>query len=271
MLDGWALRQSRLKKMLGAALFENSNLQSARCLHATAWAELEAIRHYGLKNPVCMVPNAVEIPKLDGKPWRNRGGGKAVLVYLGRFHRKKGLENLLQGWALARKKYGNRAENWRLRIAGGDQGKYHTKLQEIVDRIGVTESVELLAPKFGLEKRDFLENADGLILPSQSEGLPMIVIEAWAHSLPTLITRHCNLPEGALAGAAIEVGTDPESLCHGIASFMEMSPQQRNAMGESARRLAQTRFGGATVATAMKDVYMWAVGGSTCPTSVYLH
>jgi poly(glycerol-phosphate) alpha-glucosyltransferase len=273
MLDPWALSQRPIRKALGAMLYEKSNLRSARCVHATAMAELNAIRQYGLENPVCLVPNAVEIPVLSGVARNddsNAGArGNVVLVYLGRFHPKKGLASLLKGWALARERHGNRSRNWQLRIAGSDQDNYMSKLQLLVEQLDISESVEFLGPKFGVEKEAFLKNADGLILPSQSEGLPMIVIEAWAHGLPTLVTKHCNVPEGVLAGAALEVGTDPSSICNGINTFMEMDARERRAMAAAARRLAEERFSAPTVATAMRDVYWWAAGGGSPPSSVY--
>ena len=47
MLDPWALSNSRFKKCLGRALFEDRHINGADCLHALNLAEKNAIRKYG--------------------------------------------------------------------------------------------------------------------------------------------------------------------------------------------------------------------------------
>src|SRR5215208_7965345 len=66
MLDSWALRNARWKKRIAAALYENQHLRGAACLRALSEAEAQSIRNYGLRNPVCVVPNGVDLPVLRG-------------------------------------------------------------------------------------------------------------------------------------------------------------------------------------------------------------
>ena len=105
MLDPWALRNSAWKKRLAGWLYENSHLRRAACLHALSESEASAIRAYGLKNPICVLPNGIDLPpSLDAPPpeWEDGGTrGAKVLLYLGRLHPKKNLLNLLGAWAAA--------------------------------------------------------------------------------------------------------------------------------------------------------------------------
>ena len=57
LLKPRALRNSRWKKRIAALLYENEHLRHAACLHALNAAEAEAFRAYGLKNPICVIPN----------------------------------------------------------------------------------------------------------------------------------------------------------------------------------------------------------------------
>lgn len=98
MLDGWALRNSAWKKILAARLYENRHLRGAACLNALNESEAASIRAYGLRNPVCIVPNGVDLP--DQRP--TLGGGEKVCLFLGRLHPKKGLPALLSAWAKIR-------------------------------------------------------------------------------------------------------------------------------------------------------------------------
>ena len=60
-------------------------------------------------------------------------------------------------------------------------------------------------PQFGTAKAAAYRRADAFVLPSLSEGLPMAILEAWAHEKPVLMTDACNLPEGFAARAAIRL------------------------------------------------------------------
>ena len=62
-LDAWALRNAAWKKMLAALLFKNRQLRKATCLRALCQSEVESFRAYGLKNPIAMIPNGVELPE----------------------------------------------------------------------------------------------------------------------------------------------------------------------------------------------------------------
>ena len=57
MLDPWAVRNSAWKKRIARWLFENPHLRQAACLHALNVDEYQAIRAYGLRNPVAVIPN----------------------------------------------------------------------------------------------------------------------------------------------------------------------------------------------------------------------
>jgi poly(glycerol-phosphate) alpha-glucosyltransferase len=92
MLDPWTLRKSAWKKKLAAWLYENRHLRGAACLHAVSAAEAEAVRGYGLRNPVCVIPYGVDLPGDDGAapPWANRMPENAqVLLYLGACTRRR--------------------------------------------------------------------------------------------------------------------------------------------------------------------------------------
>jgi poly(glycerol-phosphate) alpha-glucosyltransferase len=103
MLDPWALRRSGWKKRLAAWLYENAHLRGAACLHALSTNEAQSFRRYGLKNPICVIPNGVDLPP-DQAPshppswdglWES---GCQVHLFLGRLNPKKGLLNLLAAW-----------------------------------------------------------------------------------------------------------------------------------------------------------------------------
>ena len=293
MLDKWALANSRWKKVLAAWAFENAVLRDADCFHALCESEADAMRSYGLRQRIEVVPNGVHLPELLTTEHTE---GKKRLLFLGRIHPKKGLVNALRAWAETRNSPSaiRDSAEWQFVIAGWDQGGHEGELKALCAELGLrtamgfsrggTESTEgqnlklnsyklkttspegadviFFGPAFGVEKEALLRSADAFILPSFSEGLPMSVLEAWSYGLPVLMTPECNLPEGFACKAALEIrsgggsfqGSD-FSFQQGLRTLLEMSDRDRSDMGMRGRRLVEEKFTWQKVAANMNALY----------------
>lgn len=270
MLDPWALGFSSWKKKLVGKLFENEHLRKAACLHALGFPEYQAIRQYGLKNPVAVIPNAIDLPKANPatlvNPWPLTNGRK-VLLFLGRIHPKKGIGPLLQ----ALRQSQSFRKDWFLVVAGESQDtKYTTQLQEQIVSLGLSADAQLIGPQFHVQKDTCFRLADAFILPSFSEGLPMAVLEAWSYRLPVMMTVACNLPEGFAYQAAIEIKTDPIQLADQLQQFALLSEAERQQMGANGYDLVKEKFTWEQVAIKMHSVYNWVLGGGQRPDCVEL-
>lgn len=119
--------------------------------------------------------------------------------------------------------------------------------------------VVFFGPAFGEEKEALLRGAEAFILPSFSEGLPMSVLEAWAYGLPVVMTPECNLPEGFASGATLEIRNSAGG-SQGMRTLLEMTDQERAAMGLRGRRLVEERFTWPKVAAQMRRLYEELLG-----------
>jgi poly(glycerol-phosphate) alpha-glucosyltransferase len=261
MLDPWAVQNAAWKKRLVEMLFARRALKQASCIHALCRSEVESIRAYGLTNPVALIPNGVELPeirnsKITDKPQRE-------LLFLGRIHPKKGLKELLQAWALV-------SSDWKLLIAGWDDGGHESGLKALVHELGVEDSVEFIGPQYGEKKAELLQRVDAFVLPSFSEGLPMSVLEAWSYGLPVMMSDFCNIPEGFDAGAALRVEPNVESVAEGLSQLTVMTHEQLTSMGSKGRKLVEQKFTWSKIAEEMKQVYSWCLDGGTPPDCVEL-
>ncbi len=272
MLDSWAVQNSVWKKRIAGWLYENAHLRRAACLHALCKAEVDAIHSYGLKNPICLIPNGVKIPQetISSLPsWKdNVPAGSKVLLYLGRLHPKKGLANLLQAWNAARKKEPRNAENWYLVVAGWDQNGHENELRALCAKLCIENSVRFVGPQFAIDKCKTYFAADAFILPSFSEGLPMAVLEAWSYRLPVLMTSQCNLPEGFRAEAALQIEPESNSISCTLIELFVMADSERAAIGGRGCRLVETNFSWQKIAADMYSVYEWVVGGGSRPNCI---
>jgi poly(glycerol-phosphate) alpha-glucosyltransferase len=83
----------------------------------------------------------------------------------------------------------------------------------------------------------------------------MSVLEAWSYGLPVVMTPECNLPEGFACGAALEIRNAEKSFQDVIRILIEMTDQERPAMGMRGRRLVEDRFTWPKVAQSLKEIY----------------
>jgi glycosyltransferase involved in cell wall biosynthesis len=290
MLAPWALRNSAWKKRLVRALWEDAAHRSATCFQVNSEAEHRILRRHGLRNPICIIPNGIDLPE-ESQESGVRGQesalasvaeGKKVLLYLGRLHPKKNLVTLLKAWVAVQKARvrSQKSDEWLLAIAGWDQGGHEEKLQRLATQLGIawcniTEhrtsnrtSLVFLGPQFGTDKDACYRACDAFVLPSLSEGLPMTVLEAWAYAKPVLMTPECNLPEGFAAEAAQRVGTTANEIATGLRQLVEMTEGERKEMGICGRTLVAAKFSWPRIGQRMYAVYEWVLGGGTRPETV---
>lgn len=262
MLQPWARARSYIKKSLALMLFEKGNLERASALYALNSDEKADVRDFGYKGRVEVFPNGVdkisdeklELINLE-RYERQKEKAKKSLLFLGRIHPKKGLKELILAWAKCRDSAPAKTDDWRLTICGWDEVGFQLELERLAEKLEIDHLVDWVGPVIGSKKDTQLEKADGFILPSYSEGLPIAVLEAWAHSLPVLKTRECNIHEAFDLGAAMEITTDPTEMARKIEEFINKPADARRAMGKSGLRLVEDRFDWASIAENMAVTY----------------
>jgi glycosyltransferase involved in cell wall biosynthesis len=274
MLEPWALNNSLWKKRMAAWLFENKNLRMASCLHALCDAEAENFRHYGLRNPIAVLPNGVDLNSLHPLPHRDAITerfptirNRRRLLFLSRLHPKKGLENLLEAWRRLAPDF----QDWCLLIAGSGLPDYEQQLHVRVRELKMDTQVVFLGPVHGPDKLQALAAADLFVLPSFSEGFSMAVLEAAAAGLPVLLTRGCNFQELARVRGAIEVSPEEGEIATGLRRLLCLSDLERKAMGQAGRALVERSYTWPAISRQMLAVYEWLAGAGLPPEFVRLN
>ena len=255
MLEPWALQSGSISaKKLGWILWQGRLLRQATCIHALCEPEAASIADLKLGRPICVIPNGVALPdEPKGPP-----SVSPTLLFLGRIHPKKGLAELLTAFA---KVEADRRGDWRVVIAGWDDGGHLSALQRLAGRLGIEASVEFPGAVYGDEKDRLFRQSTAFILPSHSEGLPMSVLEAWSYGRPAVISTECHLDIGYERGAAIRADADVTSIEQGLRDLFSKTSAELAAMGKNGRNLVAEKFTWESVAEQFALVYDWMLGG----------
>jgi len=134
---------------------------------------------------VVMLTNGVPRPAGPRQPRRLQG--PAQLLFLGSHFKRKGLPQLLR--ALGSDHIQRR--DWSLTVAGGDDP---TEYQALADALGIGARVRFTGWLDEAQASALMAASDCLILPSFNEGLPLVILEAFANGVPVICTPVGEVP-----------------------------------------------------------------------------
>ncbi len=268
MLAPYIIKNQGVVKRCIAKLFFQKGLEAVDCYHALCKSEMEEIRAYGLKQPIAVIPNGINMP--DSNLHFQKSDTKKHLLYLGRLHKKKGIDLLLNALASLKNANAPLLEDWQIDIVGWDHENCKIELEQIVAENHLEDIVIFHGGLFGEDKQRMYAIADGYILPSHSEGLPMTVLEAWSWKVPVIITPECHLPEGYEANAAIRIEDNVDSVEQGLTKFFSLHEDERKQLGLNGYELVKRNFTWDVSAQKMLQVYNWLQGKADKPAFVHV-
>ena len=191
-----------------------------------------------------VVYNGVDVPANGGF----RRNDPARIGEIGRLCDVKGQRELLQAVA--------RLPEARLVLAGRDLeqgGAYQDALERESERLGIRERVEF---GFHEDVPGLLESLDVVALPSWTEGLPVVLLEAMAHARPVVATPVGGTPELVVDGETglLVPPRDPEALAAALQRLLE-DPDLARRLGEAGRTRVAERFTAAAQTRRILELY----------------
>lgn len=168
------------------------------------------------------------------------------ILYVGSLTYLKGVDILIRAFANLEAKW-----DYRLVIAG--EGTYWHELETLVHTLGLERKVEFLGPLSREEVAKRMRRAKIFVLPSRSEGLGVVLLEALASGTPCVASREGGIPEVITpdVGLLFKPG-DVDGLVRAICQLLE---QDLKKIGENARRKALEHYDWNKVAMKILHVY----------------
>lgn len=195
-LDPRRLHIKRLAKMAFLKWVERPVIAHVNRLSAVCEPELEYFARQGCPaEKMVRIPNGVKPPDLTDvsrqrAAFRQRWGIPAdafTILFLGQLVWFKGIPKLMEQVARLVPEF----SQLQLVLAGPDAGM-QTKAQALVQKHQLQNHVTFTGHLHEEQKWEAFAAADCFSLLSESEGLPLAILEAAAAGVPAIVTRECN-------------------------------------------------------------------------------
>ena len=254
MMEPWAMRNQLVKKHLAWWTYQRALVSRASLLIATAQEELEAIRSLGVRVPVAIIPNGIDLP-LEKVARPTQDQRRRTVLFLSRIHPKKGLEMAIDAWAKLR------PTGWNFRIIGPGDATYISSVERKVQELGLGQEVTIESPLDGEAKFDALRAADVFLLPTYSENFGVVVAEALAVGTPVITTQGAPWRQLEQRGCGwwIPIGVEP--LIDVLQTVTSMSRESLDLMGEKGCGWVTDCYSWPAIAVKTQKAYTWVLSG----------
>ncbi|MBI5139915.1 MAG: glycosyltransferase [Candidatus Vogelbacteria bacterium] len=192
-------------------------------------------------NKITVIPNGIDI---DENSLINDNSSNAeyglpnspYILFVGRLNSIKGPDLLLQAFCQAKDKL----SNYHLVFAGPDEGML-ANLKEIALDAGIQKRVHFFGYLGGKAKTQALRSAALVAIPSRSEAMSIVVLEAGIYGIPVLLTDQCgfNVINSIAGGLAVEASV--EGLQNGLIEILP-DREKLKSLGNNLYKYVRARF-----------------------------
>ncbi len=227
----WALHAQGLikdwKKRIYWQAFGRFFLWPNVVLHAITTMEQRHMAAFFGRLPKAVIPNSIDLQGILVSPEKPR---RRRFVFLGRLHPVKGVDVLIEAFGLARLDPG-----WELLIAGPEEiPDYAQSLKSLAAASPRAANIRFAGPVYGQDKVALLADAWAVVVPSRTEVIGMVNLEAAALATPTVTTRNTGLEEWENAGGVL-VADDPLSIAQALEECADWSELEQYQRGRSSQ------------------------------------
>jgi glycosyltransferase involved in cell wall biosynthesis len=204
-----------------------------------------------------VIPNGVDteqfrrISRETGRSVRQSLGLEQEFVWLavGRFEIAKDYPNMLRGFSRVRERFPHAV----LLLVG--RGSLQSETERLAQSLALGSGVRFLGVRDDVAQ--VMSAADGYVMSSAWEGMPMVLLEAAAAGLPIVATRVGGNHEVVRDGESgfVVPPRDHEVLGRAMLQLMELSETERRSMGDRGRDVIRAHYGLNRVVERWEELY----------------
>lgn len=214
------------------------------------------LRESGVRAPIEVIGNGVDLRRFrpveslqELQDLRIRLGldpEAEIVVFIGGFlSERKGVDVLAEAWGeIARRPraqlvlVGSHLDDMR---PEGAQIAFLDRIQSLLDSSGARERLHITGPVDRVE--DYIRAADLFVFPSRREGMPNVVLEAFACGIASILTPFEGLSEefGRPGEHYLLSERTPQALANAVTKLLE-NPRRREQFATAGRRWAEAKL-----------------------------
>jgi glycosyltransferase involved in cell wall biosynthesis len=230
-------------------------------IHAITASERDNLAQLFPGQRLEIIPNAVNLAEIDAA-LASAAPDSAVkvegryLLFLGQLHPKKGVDLLIKAFSQI-----GQGTDFRLVIAGPDKSPEYTgKLKALARELGLSSPrLIFLGPIYGPGKWQLFRDAWAVCLPSHSETVGMVNLEAAAAATP-VVTSHATGLFDWEEGGGLLIQPEVEDLSRGLRQVVSWNEAERFERGRRLRQMIEHRYSQEAVGPLWLDLYSELLG-----------
>lgn len=234
-------RSKTLKKIYnfcgGRALIKNANANIA-----ITEDEIENFFDYKVNSKkITVIPNGI-----DSEAFKYKNNqyirdkfhlkNNPFILFVGRLNFIKGPDLLLKAFSKIEKKF----PNYNLIFLGPDNDMKNGMLLDS-KKLEIQNKVKFIDYQDGQIKSMLYHAADLLVIPSRSEAMSIVVLEAAITETPVLMTTSCGLDQLTGKNGAVAVNPDISSIKNGISKMLE-NKKDFASRGKKLKQYVEAKF-----------------------------
>ncbi len=247
--------RSQMFKALYNRIIGNRIVRDASRLIAISPNEYSQFHAYGVRQEkIILVPNGVnpdDYHHKDSRRFRKDYGigPHPFFLFVGRLNPIKGPDLLIHAFS----RIAAEIPDYHLVLAGPDDGM-QGELEKLVWRLKLDDRVHFTGFLNSIEKSKALHAADFMVIPSRSEAMSIVVLEAGATATPVLASDQCGLNDIADSGGGRIV---PASVAGLEAGLREMTGAEIDLkiMGKKLNRYVLDNYTWQSAAQKLETIY----------------
>ncbi|ODV48845.1 glycosyltransferase involved in cell wall biosynthesis [Methanohalophilus euhalobius] len=248
------------KGLIGAYnfFFSHKILRNAQKIIALSDAEMCQYQHSQInKSQIIKIPNGINTEMFETLPVKGKFrykyniNKKYMILFLGRIHKRKGIDYLIQSFFEFEKETNNAV----LVIIGNDDG-YMTEMKILVNMLGLNNKVEIIGYVNDDDKISAYVDADVVVYPATLEIFGLVPFEAILSGTPVIVADDCGCGElirDANCGYLVKYGNVRE-LKENMKNAIE-NPEEALKMVERGKAYIEDNLTWKQIASKVEKVY----------------